>query len=86
MRWAFSDDETLGGLAEDLVEANHGENARGDHVAQDHARADRRQLVLVAHEQEPGAVGQGRDQIREQADVDHRCLVDDQHVGLERPR
>ena len=46
----IGDDEALRGLAKDFVEANHGNGARGDGIAENHAGAHGRELVLIADE------------------------------------
>jgi hypothetical protein len=79
-------DEALRGLPKDLVEPHHGDDAGGNHVAQDHARPHGRKLVLVADQEQPGSRGESRHQVRAQPDVDHRRFVHHQHVGGERPR
>ena len=56
----------------------------GDDVGQDLARTDGGQLVDVADDQQRGIVGNGPHQRLHQHDVDHRGLVDDQQIAVER--
>ena len=78
------DDPALGGLAEDLGQPHDRHRAGGDDVGQDLTRADRGQLVDVADDQQRGIVGHRLQQRLHQHDVDHRGLVDDQQVAVER--
>ena len=55
-----------------------------DEVAQQAPRADRWQLVVVPHEDEPAAERQGAQQGGKDADIDHRDLVEDDRVAVER--
>ena len=71
-------------LPEDLVQPDGRHALGGDQVAQKIARPDRRQLVDVAHEHEPRAVGQRLDQRLHEHDVHHGYLVQDHRVALER--
>ena len=70
-------------LAEHLGQAHRGHPARGDHVGQHRPRPHRRELVDVAHQHQLGPGGQRLDQVGGQPHVEHRGLVDDQHVGLD---
>jgi hypothetical protein len=83
------DHAALLGLAEHLGQAHpreHGGSPAGlEQVAQDLARADARELVHVADQQQVGA---GRDRLDElvgQQQVEHGGLVDHHQVGLQRP-
>ncbi len=55
-----------------------------DQVGQDVAGAHRGQLVGVAHQQQTRTVGGGIQQRRQQLDIQHRRLVDDQQLDLQR--
>ena len=61
-----------------------GAPGRRDQVLEDVARADARELVGVADEQQVGPRGHGLEERRREAGVEHRGLVDDQEVGRER--
>ncbi len=71
-------------LAEDLGEADDGRDPRLDQVLEGLARADRRQLVGVADEDDVGRLGQAAEQDLDQAQVEHRGLVDDHQVDRQR--
>ena len=78
------DDPALGGLPEHLGQPDDRHCARGDDVGQDLTRPDGRQLVDVADDQQRGIVGNRLHQRLHQHDVDHRGLVDDQQIAVER--
>ena len=78
------DDPALGRLPEHLGQPDHRHRARGDDVGQHLPRPDRGQLVDVA-DQEQGRPARHRlEQRVHQRHVDHRDLVHDQQVALER--
>ncbi len=77
-------DHRAGGLAEDLGEADDRGDLRGDQVLEGLARSDRRQLVGVADEDDVGRLGEAAEQDLDQAQVEHRGLVDDHQVGRQR--
>ncbi len=77
-------DQALRRLAEDLGQADHRHRAGRDHVAQHRARTDRRQLIDVADQAQARRRRQRGDQVGGQPHVEHRRLVDDQQVDLER--
>ena len=79
-----ADDQRARRLAEDLGQPRHRHAPAGQQVAEHAARADRRELVGVADEQHVRAVADGREQCAGQAQVEHRGLVDDQEVRLDR--
>ena len=64
----------------------HRHDPRGDEVAEHGAGTHRGELVAVADEHEPAVRGEGREQAVEELDVDHRGLVDDHGIRLERSR
>lgn len=77
-------DLTLPGLPEDLRQPDHRYEARRDDVAQHRTRPDRWELVHVTHQNQTGS---RRDRLQEgvhQHDVDHRGLVYNDQVGLQR--
>ena len=78
------DDPALGGLAENLGQAHHRHGTRGDDVGQHLPRPDRRQLIDIADEQQRRLVRQGAQQSPHQRHVDHRRLVDDEQIAVER--
>gem|GEM_PF-4259933 len=77
------DDEALGRLAEDLAEADAGDDLRLQEVLEDLARAHRRQLVRVAHQNQPGGRGDRREEAGEEGQIHHGELVHQDHVGLQ---
>ena len=78
------DDPALRGLPEHLGQPHHRHRAGGDDVGQHLARPDRGQLVDVADDQQRGLVRHRLHQRLHQHDIDHRGLVDDQQVAVER--
>src|SRR5262245_34063065 len=78
------DDAALCRLSEHLGEAHHWHRFGCDEIRQHLARANRRQLVNVAYDQQGGLVGHRFQECLHQHDVDHRGLVDHQQVAIER--
>ena len=71
-------------LTENILE-RYGRNAlRADEIAEHVPRADARQLVGVAHQHQPAAGPQRREQRAHQRQIDHRGLVHDHRVRLQR--
>ena len=79
----IADDERVGRLAENGFQADDGGHIGGDQVAQHVARADRGQLVDVADEQQVAVGADGLKQIVGQHQVEHRRLVDDDHISVD---
>ena len=78
------DDAALGGLAEDLCQTHDRHGTRGDDVSQNLPRPDRGELIYIADEQQRRPGRQGAEHSAHQRHVDHRGLVDDQQVAIER--
>ena len=78
------DDPASRRLPEDLGQPHDRNGVRGDHVGQYLPGSHRRQLVGVADDQQGGRFGHGVEQRAHQHDVDHRGLVDDQQVAVQR--
>ena len=78
------DDRAFPGLAEDLVELDDGNGPGIDDVPEDVSRPDGGELVHVAHEDKGRPRRNGLEQVVHQEGVDHRGLVDDQEVAVER--
>ena len=78
------DDEAVLLLPEDLVQPDDVDRPRLDDVVEQVARADRRELVLVADEDEAHPRRDGLEEVVHQRQVDHRELVDDEGLALER--
>jgi len=78
-------DAALLGLAEDLCQADHQQGPRGDQIGQHVPRADRRQLIDVPDHDKLGARGNRPEELGHQDGVDHRGVIGDHEVGLERP-
>ena len=76
-----ADDMAAVVLAEDLVEARHRGDAAVDDIAQDIARAHRRQLVDIADQQQMRRGLQRLEQAVEEPQVEHGGFVDHQHVN-----
>jgi hypothetical protein len=74
----------LAGLAKDLSQAHDRHGPRGNDVRQHLPRPDRRQLIDIADQEEGSPVRQGAEQRPHQRHVDHRGLVDDQQIAIER--
>ena len=68
------------------VDACRAERRVGAELGEHRTRLHRRQLVLVAQQHQPRAVGHGLQQPRGQRQVQHRGLVDHQHVDGQRLR
>ena len=79
----LADDGALGRLAEHLLKFEGGRRARGDQVGQHRARAHRRQLEDIAHQDQVGRKRQGLDQVAHEQGIDHGGLVHDQRLGLQ---
>jgi hypothetical protein len=77
------DDSACGGLPEHLGQAHHRDGSAGDHVSQDLAGADRRQLIDIADDEQGRLVRDRFDQRIHQQHVDHRGLVDNQQIAVE---
>ena len=77
-------DPALRRLAEDLGQPDDRQAVRGDQVGQHLARADRRQLVDVADQQQRRLARQGGEHRLHQRQIDHRHLVDDQEIAGQR--
>ena len=71
-------------LAEDLCQGHRGDHAAAQQVAQHVARADRRQLVRVAHHHKAAAGAHGPQQRRHQLQIHHAHLVHDNRVRFQR--
>ena len=76
-------DPALGGLAEDLGQADDRHPPRVNNIRQHLAGTDRGQLVDVADEQQCGLVRQGPQQSPHQRHVHHRGFVHDQQIAVE---
>ena len=81
---SVDDDKAVFGLAEDGFQHGDRDDLGGDHVAQHVARANRRELVHIANQQQVAALVDGAKQVVHQQDIDHRGLVDDHQVGVQR--
>jgi len=66
-----------------LGQPNHRRRIGGDHICEHRPRADRRQLIDVAHQHELRPGPQREQHRMEQPRVDHRRLIDDQYVEIE---
>jgi hypothetical protein len=78
------DDSTLGGLAEDLGQTHDRHGTRRDDVRQHLHRPDRGELIDIANQQQRSSLRQGRQDSAHEWDIDHRGLVDDQQIAVER--
>ena len=78
------DDRALALLPVDHVEARHCDLLRRDQVVQHVARADGRQLVSVAYEQQVRPCRHGLQERGGKAGVEHRGFVDDEKIRRER--
>ena len=78
------DDGARRGLAEHLRQSGDRYASRCEHVLQHRTRADGRQLIFVADQHQTGSGANGLEQMVEQRQIDHRCLVDDDGIGGER--
>ena len=79
-----ADDQRARGLAEDLGQRGHRDATGRQQIAEHPPRADGRQLVGVAHEQDVGALADRGEERPGQPHVEHRRLVDDEEVGVDR--
>lgn len=77
-------DVAVGGLAEHFGEANDGDDAAGDDVAQDRTGTDGGELVDVADEDEIGVRGKRARESAHERDIDHAHFIDDDEVSFER--
>ena len=84
IRCALTITRLVGRLPEHLREPHDRHGAGADHVGEDLAGADRRQLVDVADEQQRRAVRQRPQQGPHERHVHHAGLVDDQQLAVER--
>jgi len=73
------------GLAEDLGEPRHGHSLRGDDVQEHRARAHRRELIHVAHQDHARLAGNRLEVVVPQGDIDHRGLVEHEQVAFQGP-
>ena len=71
-------------LAVELGELGDRQRTGVDQVAEHPARTDRRELGRVADDDQVGPVGDGGQQRGAQLDVQHRGLVDDDQIGIDR--
>jgi hypothetical protein len=78
------DDAALCGLAENLRQAHHRHRAGAYDVSQNLTRADRGQLVNIAHDKDGGVVRNCLQQGLQQGNIDHRAFINDQQIALER--
>src|SRR5277367_6564281 len=78
------DDAALRGLAEYLGETNYGHSTRCNDVSENLPGCNRGKLVDVAHDQQSCSVRYSFQQCLHQHDIDHRGLIDDQQVAIER--
>ena len=77
-------DHRLPGLTENVAQGDGRDAPAANEVGKYVPRADARQLVWVADEHEAAAGAQRRKQRPHEREVDHRGLVHDERVGLER--
>ena len=78
-----ADDGALGGLAEDLGEADHGHRPAANQVGEQVARPHRRQLVRVPHQYQAAVPPQGGEEGGHQGHVHHGDLVHNDRVHLQ---
>ena len=71
-------------LTEDLREPDGLRHAAADEVRKEIARTNRRQLIRVADKNQPAAGLERTKQRRHELQINHRCLVDNHRLGLER--
>ena len=71
-------------LAEHFRQRHHRHGARADDVGEHLAGADGRQLVDVADEDQRRLVRHRLKQSVHQGNIDHRGLVDDEQIALQR--
>ena len=77
-------DHRLLGLTENVAQGDGRDAPAADQIGKYVARADARQLVGVADEHKAAARAQRREQRAHQREVDHRGLVHNERIGLER--
>jgi hypothetical protein len=80
----IGDDAALGGLAEDLGQKHHRHGARDNDVGQNLPRPHGGELIGIADEQQRRRCRQSAEHSAHQRYVDHRDLVDDQQITVER--
>jgi hypothetical protein len=78
------DDPALDRLAEHLGQLHHRHGPAREEVGQHLTGSDRGQLVDVAHEEQRRPARHRLEQRVQQRHVDHRDLIHDQEIGLER--
>ena len=76
------DDEGVGRLAEDLVEAHDGGDARGDQIVEDITGTDRGELIDIPHKEKVTVNRNRFEQAVGEDEVEHGGFVDDDHVGV----
>src|SRR5262245_28802392 len=79
-----TDDVALPRLPEDLGEADHRDGPRVDEVGEHSAGPDRGELIDVANEHNTGPWGHGAHELIHEYHVDHRRLIHDQQIDIER--
>ena len=77
-------DHRLLGLTENVAQGDGRDAPAADQIGKHVARADARQLIGVADEHKAAARAQRREQRAHQREVDHRGLVHNERIGLER--
>ena len=80
----IGDDAAAGGLTEDLRQAHGRDDAAADDIRKHIARSDGRQLVGIAHKDEPAFRPHGAQQRAHERNVHHGALVEDDSIALER--
>ena len=80
----IGDYPALGGLAEDLSQPHDRHGTRGDDVGQHLPRSDRWQLIDIPNEQQRRPGRQRAEHSAHERHIDHRGLVDDQQIAVER--
>jgi hypothetical protein len=78
----IDDDPALGRLSEDLGQAHDRDRSRHDDVAENLPRADRRQLIDIADEQQRRTLRESPKDRPHQRHIHHRGLVDHQEVTV----
>src|SRR3979490_1939854 len=78
------DDSALRSLAENFGQAYDRHRTGGDNIGEDLARPDRGQLIDIADEHKCGVIRQGTEYRPHQRHIDHRGLVDNEEVAVER--
>jgi hypothetical protein len=77
-------DARRGRLAKHLGQTDDRHRPGVNQIAQELARPDRWQLVHVADKDHRAAAGHGLEQLAGQRHIDHRALVDDQQIAVQR--